>query len=67
MKWYLALLIQVKSILVEEPNVHYVTTPVNVCGDIHGQFYDLLELFNISGSVESSKYIFMVYLFADLG
>ena len=43
----------------EEPNVLSVSTPISVCGDIHGQFYDLLELFNISGRIERTKYIFL--------
>lgn len=44
----------------EEPNVQEVAPPVIVCGDIHGQFHDLLELFRIGGEVPHSKYIFMV-------
>lgn len=33
--------------------------PVNICGDIHGQFHDLIELFNRGGEIPNSSYIFM--------
>ena len=49
----------VKEILVEESNVQPVSAPVTVCGDIHGQFHDLLRLFETGGAVPSTNYIFM--------
>ena len=32
---------------------------MTVCGDIHGQFFDLLELFRIGGEIPFNKYIFI--------
>jgi len=48
-----------KEILSNEGNVVEVSSPVTVCGDIHGQFYDLIELFNIGGFCPSTNYLFM--------
>jgi hypothetical protein len=53
---------QVKEILMEESNVQPVKAPVTVCGDIHGQFFDLLELFRHGGQIPENNYIFMVRL-----
>jgi serine/threonine-protein phosphatase 2A catalytic subunit len=48
-----------KEILVQEINVQPVRCPVTVCGDIHGQFQDLLELFKIGGNSPDTNYLFM--------
>ncbi|KAH9361303.1 hypothetical protein HPB48_006865 [Haemaphysalis longicornis] len=48
-----------REILTEEGNVQRVDSPVTVCGDVHGQFYDLKELFKVGGDVPSTNYIFM--------
>mmetsp|Transcript_3130 Transcript_3130/g.7055 ORF Transcript_3130/g.7055 Transcript_3130/m.7055 type:complete len:313 (-) Transcript_3130:159-1097(-) len=53
------LCIHVKNLLMEESNVQFVRSPVTICGDIHGQFYDLLELFKTGGEVPDTNYIFM--------
>ena len=50
---------KVKEILMEESNVQPVRSPVIICGDIHGQFYDLLELFRVGDEIPNSNYIFI--------
>lgn len=54
-----ALCAKAREILVEEGNVQRVDSPVTVCGDIHGQFYDLKELFKVGGDVPETNYLFM--------
>ena len=49
----------IKEILIEESNVTPVAAPVTICGDIHGQFFDVLELFSKGGSVPDHSYIFI--------
>lgn len=46
---YICIIVQAKEILVEEPNIVAVRAPLTICGDIHGQFHDLIELFRIGG------------------
>ncbi len=39
-----------------ESNIQPVSTPVTVCGDLHGQFYDVLELFRVAGGIPSDEH-----------
>ena len=50
---------QAKEIFSKESNVQGVRAPVTVCGDIHGQFHDLMELFKIGGKIPDTNYLFM--------
>ncbi|CAK43165.1 uncharacterized protein An18g02350 [Aspergillus niger] len=48
-----------RELLIEEGNVVCVDAPVTICGDIHGQFHDLMELFRVGGDVPDTNYLFM--------
>lgn len=48
-----------KEILSSESSVVSVPVPVTICGDVHGQFYDLMELFRIGGELPETNYLFM--------
>lgn len=50
---------RVRNLLLEESNIQPVSSPVTICGDIHGQFWDLLELLRKGGEVPQTSYIFM--------
>ena len=48
-----------KEILLNEPNVIKLDFPVTVCGDLHGQFHDAKEVFNIGGKLPDTNYLFL--------
>ncbi|KAL4261827.1 Serine/threonine-protein phosphatase [Pleurotus pulmonarius] len=48
-----------KEVLMRESNVVHVSAPVTVVGDIHGQFYDLIEIFRIGGYAPHTNYLFL--------
>eukprot|EP00594_Rhizosolenia_setigera_P010271 CAMPEP_0178970806 /NCGR_PEP_ID=MMETSP0789-20121207/19822_1 /TAXON_ID=3005 /ORGANISM="Rhizosolenia setigera, Strain CCMP 1694" /LENGTH=369 /DNA_ID=CAMNT_0020657503 /DNA_START=191 /DNA_END=1300 /DNA_ORIENTATION=- len=54
-----ALCLRAREILVDESNVQRVDAPVTICGDIHGQFYDLVELFKVGGECPYTNYLFL--------
>ena len=50
---------KVRELLCEESNVQPISVPVIVCGDIHGQFFDLMNLFEKGGDLPDKKYLFL--------
>ena len=50
---------QAREVLNEESNVLTVASPIIICGDIHAQFHDLMEVFRIGGPVPDTNYLFM--------
>ncbi|KAK6100927.1 Serine/threonine-protein phosphatase PP1 isozyme 1 [Brugia pahangi] len=48
-----------KEILQKECTLLEIAVPVNICGDIHGQFVDLLRIFEQCGRPPYERYLFM--------
>ena len=47
------------ELFMEEPVLLDISAPVNICGDTHGQFNDLLRLFEFGGRPPDTKYLFL--------
>ena len=52
----LRIVFQARESFKREKNLLRVSEPVNIVGDVHGQFYDLVNLLDIGGD---SKYLFL--------
>jgi hypothetical protein len=54
-----AICAKTKELLMKESNVVHIKAPVTVVGDIHGQFFDMMEIFEIGGNVPDTNYLFL--------
>ena len=48
-----------KTVFESEPSLLELKPPLNICGDIHGQFSDLLRLLELDDPIPSSRYLFL--------
>ncbi|CAF2989315.1 unnamed protein product [Rotaria sp. Silwood2] len=53
------LLSQAKVLFRQEPNIIRLPRGCTIVGDIHGQYYDLLTIFELGGSLDQQPYVFL--------
>lgn len=46
---------QSREIFMDQPVLLELEAPIKVCGDVHGQYYDLLRLFEYGGLVSRTS------------
>ncbi|KAJ7032150.1 Metallo-dependent phosphatase-like protein [Mycena alexandri] len=48
-----------REIMLSQPILLELEAPIKICGDTHGQYYDLLRLFEYGGFPPESNYLFL--------
>ncbi|KAL5110400.1 Serine/threonine-protein phosphatase PP1-gamma catalytic subunit B [Taenia crassiceps] len=54
-----ALAFKAREIFLQQPALLELEAPVKICGDVHGQYYDLLRLFEYGGFPPDANYLFL--------
>ena len=53
------LLDKLSEVLYQEPTLIPMQLPITICGDVHGQLFDVFELFRVGGPVKENNYLFL--------
>eukprot|EP01101_Sappina_pedata_P008677 TRINITY_DN4862_c0_g1_i1.p1 TRINITY_DN4862_c0_g1~~TRINITY_DN4862_c0_g1_i1.p1 ORF type:complete len:882 (-),score=316.27 TRINITY_DN4862_c0_g1_i1:154-2799(-) len=53
------LIAKTKAAFAAEPSLLSLKAPITVVGDVHGQFYDLCQIFHIAGDAPENSYLFL--------
>ncbi|EDW10051.2 serine/threonine-protein phosphatase alpha-2 isoform isoform X1 [Drosophila mojavensis] len=54
-----ALCLRCRDVFLQQPMLLELSAPVKICGDLHGQFTDLLRMFDYGGYPPASNYLFL--------
>ena len=58
-EWSRNIVMRARECFLSQPVLLEVAAPITVCGDIHGQYYDLLRIFHICGDPKDTNYLFL--------
>jgi serine/threonine-protein phosphatase PP1 catalytic subunit len=53
------LCVKTRDIFISQPILLELEAPIKICGDVHGQFFDLLRLFEYGGFPPEANYLFL--------